>query len=47
MPVPTPTLNKLNKPLPRKEDEPEVRTFEGHTWKWCDKCFGGSVMEPT
>jgi hypothetical protein len=40
-PTPTPTATKLNKPPPRKADEPEDQEFEGRTWKWCDKCFGG------
>jgi hypothetical protein len=33
---------KLNKPPPRKENEPEIVDFEGYQWKWCEKCFGGS-----
>jgi hypothetical protein len=40
-PSPTPTTTKLNKPPPRKGNEPEVQEFEGRTWKWCEKCFGG------
>lgn len=40
-PTPPPHLSKLNKPSPRKDGEPEIQEFEGRTWKWCDKCFGG------
>jgi hypothetical protein len=40
-PALTPTSTKLNKPPPHKDNEPEVQEFEGRTWKWCDKCFGG------
>jgi hypothetical protein len=40
-PPPTPNPTKLNKPPPRQADAPEVIEFEGRTWKWCDKCFGG------
>jgi hypothetical protein len=41
-PPPTPNLTTiLNKPPPRQADEPEVIEFEGCTWKWCEKCFGG------
>jgi hypothetical protein len=42
-PTPTPLLPpKLNKPPAHKEGEPEIVEFENRTWKWCDKCFGGS-----
>ncbi len=37
-PTPTPTLTKLNKPPPRKKNEPKVQEFER---KLCNKCFGG------
>jgi hypothetical protein len=40
-PTPPPTLTKLYEPPPSKENEPEDQEFEGRTWKWCDKCFGG------
>ncbi len=33
---------KLNKPPPKKENDPEVIEFEGFQWKWCNKCFNGS-----
>jgi hypothetical protein len=39
--VPTPT-QKLNKPQPHKEGELKVIEFEGQTWKYFAKCFGGS-----
>jgi hypothetical protein len=43
MTTPTPTTSgKLNKPPARKEGEPEIIEFENRTWKWCDKCFGGT-----
>ncbi len=38
---PSPNYTKLNKPPPKKADDPEVLEFEGRTWKWCDKCFRG------
>jgi len=37
----TPQL-KLEKPPPRQSGAPEILEFKGLTWKWCDKCFGGS-----
>jgi len=39
---PPPSSTKLNKPPQKKADDPEVIEFEGRTWKWCKKCFGGS-----
>jgi hypothetical protein len=24
-----------------KPSDPEITEFEGYTWKWCNKCFGG------
>ena len=33
---------KLQKPPPKKANEPEVTTFQNIIWKWCDKCFGGT-----
>lgn len=39
---PTPNPIKLNKPPPHKQGKPEVIEFKNRTWKWCDKCFGGS-----
>jgi hypothetical protein len=41
--TPTPkTQDKLQKPPPRKPSDPEITTFNGLVWKWCDKCFNGS-----
>jgi hypothetical protein len=37
-----PQHEKLQKPPSRKDGEPEIVEFQGCTWKWCDKCFGGS-----
>jgi hypothetical protein len=33
---------KLEKPPTRQPGTPEITEFKGLTWKWCDKCFGGS-----
>jgi hypothetical protein len=41
-PTPTPTATKLQKPPPRQPGKPEIINFKGYTWKWCDKCFGGT-----
>ncbi len=41
-PLPQPQHEKLQKPPPRKDGEPEIIEFQGRTWKWCEKCFGGS-----
>jgi hypothetical protein len=39
---PTPPIPpKINKPPAHKEGDPEIVEFEGRTWKWCGKCFGG------
>jgi hypothetical protein len=40
--TPSPTQTKLQKPLPKRPDEPEITTFQDLVWKWCDKCFSGS-----
>jgi len=40
--LPPPSKPKLNKPPIKKPSDPEITEFEGYTWKWCDKCFGGS-----
>ncbi len=32
----------MQKPPPKQPDDPEITTFQDLTWKWCDKCFGGS-----
>jgi len=38
---PTPN-QKLTKPPAYKAGDPEVTEFEGRTWKYCAKCFGGT-----
>jgi hypothetical protein len=38
----SPPRQKLTKPPTKKANEPEITKFEGRTWKWCNKCFGGS-----
>jgi hypothetical protein len=40
-PTPSPAKDKLQKPPPRKPDDPEITEFNGLIWKWCDKCFNG------
>ncbi len=40
-PFPTLSATKLNKQSPRKDGEAEIVEFESHTWKLCDKYFGG------
>jgi hypothetical protein len=39
---PQPQQDRIQKPPTHKIGEPEVTEFQGRTWKWCDKCFGGS-----
>jgi hypothetical protein len=40
-PPPTPGKEKLQKPPAKKPDDPEITTYNGFVWKWCDKCFNG------
>jgi len=41
-PPPNGNRTKLNKPPPKKPNDPEVIEFDGYTWKWCEKCFNGN-----
>jgi hypothetical protein len=36
-----PGREKLQKPRAKKPDDPEITTYNGFVWKWCDKCFNG------
>lgn len=37
-----PPPERLQKPPAHKPGDSEVIEFQGRTWKWCDKCFGGA-----